>query len=180
MRKLKFLFCGILAGMLTLSCFAAPAAAADGEIALRVANWEEYIDEGGWDDDEITSDLVFRLSNGHAHNDRTIYNAVKAVGKLLHLCLQRLGRQRRQNDMVRIRNDHGLSLPSETGIHQFAPFRGIPDQPLDRRGIRSDDPDDPVGKHQVSESDIDDLHHLLHVLNLFSDLFDLGFCFKHA
>ncbi|MBR3276924.1 MAG: extracellular solute-binding protein [Eubacterium sp.] len=54
MKKRKTLFCGILAGMLTLSCFpAVPAAADDGEIVLRVANWEEYIDEGGWEDDEV-------------------------------------------------------------------------------------------------------------------------------
>ena len=29
------------------------AVAADDTIILRVCNWEEYIDEGGWEDDEL-------------------------------------------------------------------------------------------------------------------------------
>lgn len=36
-----------------------------------------------WDDDEISKDLVFRLPTGAAHNDRTIYKAVKAAGKAI-------------------------------------------------------------------------------------------------
>jgi len=44
---------------------------------------EQRLASGDWEDDEVTSDLVFRLPNGHAHNDRTIYKAVKAVGKAI-------------------------------------------------------------------------------------------------
>ena len=44
---------------------------------------EQRLAAGGWDNDEISSDLVFRLPNGHPHNDRTIYNAVKSVGKAI-------------------------------------------------------------------------------------------------
>lgn len=41
---------------------------------------EQRLASGGWEDNEITRDLVFRLGNGNPHNDRTIYKAVKAVG----------------------------------------------------------------------------------------------------
>jgi len=44
---------------------------------------EQRLAAGGWDDDEITTDLVFRLPNGNPHNDRTIYKAVQAVGKAI-------------------------------------------------------------------------------------------------
>lgn len=44
---------------------------------------EQRIAAGNWNDDEITRDLVFRLLNGHAHNDKTIYKAVKAVGEAI-------------------------------------------------------------------------------------------------
>ena len=29
------------------------ASASDEKVVLRIANWEEYIDEGGWDEEEI-------------------------------------------------------------------------------------------------------------------------------
>lgn len=41
---------------------------------------EQRLAAGGWDDDDITRDLVFRLPSGAAHNDRSIYKAVKAAG----------------------------------------------------------------------------------------------------
>lgn len=44
---------------------------------------EQRLAAGGWDDDEISKDLVFRMSTGAAHNDRTIYKAVKAAGKAI-------------------------------------------------------------------------------------------------
>lgn len=42
---------------------------------------EQRLAAGGWDDDEISLDLVFRLPSGAAHNDRSIYTAVKAAGR---------------------------------------------------------------------------------------------------
>ena len=44
---------------------------------------EQRLAAGGWEDDEVTADLVFRLSNGNPHNDRTIYKAVRAVGEAI-------------------------------------------------------------------------------------------------
>ena len=44
---------------------------------------EQRLAAGGWDFDDVSKDLVFRLPNGHPHNDRTIYNAVKAVGRAI-------------------------------------------------------------------------------------------------
>lgn len=44
---------------------------------------EQRLAAGGWDDDELARDLIFRLPNGHAHNDRTIYTAVKAAGNAI-------------------------------------------------------------------------------------------------
>ena len=41
---------------------------------------EQRIAAGGWDDTDITRDLVFRMKNGNAHTDRSIYKAVKAAG----------------------------------------------------------------------------------------------------
>ena len=46
----------LLAGGICLSAVQADAQAADEEVTevvLRVCNWEEYIDEGDWDDDEV-------------------------------------------------------------------------------------------------------------------------------
>lgn len=56
MKKLKL---RILAGAIAAAvsaCIGAPAAAEaadDDTVVLRVCNWEEYIDEGGWDDEEL-------------------------------------------------------------------------------------------------------------------------------
>lgn len=44
---------------------------------------EQRLAAGGWDDDEVSKDLVFRLPSGAPHNDRSIYNAVKAAGKAI-------------------------------------------------------------------------------------------------
>jgi integrase len=44
---------------------------------------EQRLAAGGWEDDAVTRNLVFRIPSGHAHNDRTIYKAVKAVGKAI-------------------------------------------------------------------------------------------------
>ena len=49
----------------------------------RKRQLEQRLASGGWEDDEISRDLVFRMENGHPHNDRTVYNAVKAVGKAI-------------------------------------------------------------------------------------------------
>lgn len=51
--------------------------------AQRKRQLEQRLASGNWKDDEISRDLVFRLENGHPHNDRTIYKAVKAVGKAI-------------------------------------------------------------------------------------------------
>lgn len=44
---------------------------------------EQRIAAGNWEDNDITRDLIFRLPNGHAHNDKSIYKAVKAVGNAI-------------------------------------------------------------------------------------------------
>ena len=41
---------------------------------------EQRLASGHWVDDDISRDLVFRLADGRAHNDRTVYKAVKAAG----------------------------------------------------------------------------------------------------
>jgi len=41
---------------------------------------EQRLTAGGWEDNEITADLVFRLDNGNPHNGTSIQRAVKAVG----------------------------------------------------------------------------------------------------
>ncbi len=54
MRKAKLLSGIILSGILAFSGLTAvPAAAADEEIVLRIASWEDYIDLGGWEEDEV-------------------------------------------------------------------------------------------------------------------------------
>jgi len=49
----------------------------------RKRQLEQRLASGGWEDDEITRGLVFRMENGHAHNDRSVYKAVKAVGQAI-------------------------------------------------------------------------------------------------
>lgn len=44
---------------------------------------EQRIASGQWEDDDITCNLVFRMANGKAHTDSSIYDAVKAVGKII-------------------------------------------------------------------------------------------------
>lgn len=41
---------------------------------------EQRLAFGGWADNEITRDLVFRQPNGAAHSGRTLYRAVQVVG----------------------------------------------------------------------------------------------------
>lgn len=41
----------------------------------------------GWQDDDITRDLVFRLKNGSAHNSRSVYDAVRSVGAEIGMAL---------------------------------------------------------------------------------------------
>ena len=54
MKKAKRILAAVLLAVLLLSAFnPVAAAAADGEtVTLRVCNWEEYIDLGGWDEEE--------------------------------------------------------------------------------------------------------------------------------
>ena len=59
MRRKIFIFT-LLTVMLSVLIFtAAPVLAEDEEIVLRVCSWEEYIDEGGWDEEEL-----IELENG--------------------------------------------------------------------------------------------------------------------
>lgn len=44
---------------------------------------EQRIATGGWEDNEITADLVFRLNNGNPHNVMSIQRAVKVVGEAI-------------------------------------------------------------------------------------------------
>jgi integrase len=41
---------------------------------------EQRLASGNWVDDDISHDLIFRLPDGRAHNEHTIYMAVKAAG----------------------------------------------------------------------------------------------------
>ena len=43
----------LIVGTLVNTVSVIPVQAADDVITIRVCNWEEYIDEGGWDDDEV-------------------------------------------------------------------------------------------------------------------------------
>ncbi len=54
MKKFNRIICLASAAAITLSCFSLTGCGDDSEktVVLRVANWEEYIDLGGWDDDE--------------------------------------------------------------------------------------------------------------------------------
>lgn len=54
MKKYKKAICLATAISLALTCFSVTGCSSDDEevITLRVANWEEYIDLGGWDEDE--------------------------------------------------------------------------------------------------------------------------------
>lgn len=54
MKKYKKAVCLATAVSLTLTCFSLAGCSSDDEkvITLRVANWEEYIDLGDWDEDE--------------------------------------------------------------------------------------------------------------------------------
>lgn len=65
MQKRMFSFCAAL--LLALSVFLGPVSsvsvyAADDTIVLRICNWEEYMDEGGWDEEEaidLESETIF-------------------------------------------------------------------------------------------------------------------------
>lgn len=53
-KSIKRLFCLLSAGVLSLSILPfAACSQTDETLVLKVANWEEYIDEGGWDEDEL-------------------------------------------------------------------------------------------------------------------------------
>ena len=45
-----------------------PAKAADDVLTIRVCNWEEYIDEGGWGDDEVID-----LESGDIFGETALY-----------------------------------------------------------------------------------------------------------
>ena len=56
MRKIIFKAAAVFSAVLMAAAAMSSADvvnAADKTITLRICNWEEYIDEGGWDDDEL-------------------------------------------------------------------------------------------------------------------------------
>ena len=53
MKKIRQMAAASLSMLVALGISHVPAAASGDEVVLRVCNWEEYIDEGGWDDDEV-------------------------------------------------------------------------------------------------------------------------------
>lgn len=69
MKKLpKLLFSLAAAGAVACAALPMTACAKDsGELVLRVSNWEEYIDLGGWDDDE-----VIKLDSGDIKGENSI------------------------------------------------------------------------------------------------------------
>ena len=56
--------CAVLSGVIT----PIPAEAAEDVITIKVCNWEEYIDEGGWDDDEVID-----LESGDIFGENALY-----------------------------------------------------------------------------------------------------------
>ena len=52
MRRISSFCLAVMLGILPLFCIN-DVKAADDVITLRVCSWEEYIDEGGWSDDEV-------------------------------------------------------------------------------------------------------------------------------
>lgn len=53
MRKLDYLCGGFLVCLLCFFLSGCSVSETSGVTTLRIANWEEYIDEGGWDEDEV-------------------------------------------------------------------------------------------------------------------------------
>ena len=58
----------LLAGTIINTIGVIPAKAADDVITIRVCNWEEYIDEGGWDEEELID-----LESGDIFGENALY-----------------------------------------------------------------------------------------------------------
>lgn len=68
----------------------------------------------------------------------------------------RLRLNSRQNDVVAIRNDHGTRASSVRSINQHMAVSGLLYNSLDRRGFRAYDRNNPVRRHDVTESNVNE------------------------
>ncbi len=113
----------VLATLMTVSSVAATAGvfntnrvtaeAAEDTIVLRVCNWEEYIDEGGWDDEDTID-----LESGNIKGENSIITDFENwyyenYGKKVKVQYSCLGTNEELYNMLTLGDDYDVICPSE-------------------------------------------------------------------
>lgn len=60
--------------------------------------------------------------------------------------------------MAGIRDDHRSGTPTVGSIDQSSPIARVADNPFNRGGFGANDGDDPIGRDDITEADIDELY----------------------
>ena len=109
--KLIALACSgiLLAGIVP----AIPAQAAEDVITIRVCNWEEYIDEGGWDEDEVID-----LESGDIFGENALYEDFEewyyeTYGQRVKVEYSCFGTNEELYNMLTLGDEFDLVAPSE-------------------------------------------------------------------
>ncbi len=109
--KLIALACSgiLLAGIVP----AIPAQAAEDVITIRVCNWEEYIDEGGWDEDEVID-----LESGDIFGENALYEDFEewyyeTYGQKVKVEYSCFGTNEELYNMLTLGDEFDLVAPSE-------------------------------------------------------------------
>ena len=88
-------------------------AASDDVITIRVCNWEEYIDEGGWGDDELID-----LESGDIFGENALYEDFEewyyeTYGQRVHVEYSCFGTNEELYNMLTLGDEFDLVCPSE-------------------------------------------------------------------
>ena len=104
----------LLFGTLISSVSVIPAqAASDDVITIRVCNWEEYIDEGGWGDDELID-----LESGDIFGENALYEDFEewyyeTYGQRVYVEYSCFGTNEELYNMLTLGDEFDLVCPSE-------------------------------------------------------------------
>ena len=106
---------GILLCLCLLAAVLSPAAAsaAKDEVVLRVCNWEEYIDQGGWDEEETID-----LESGDIFGENSMVEDFEAwyeetYGQKVRVEYSTFGTNEDLYNMLTIGDVYDLACPSE-------------------------------------------------------------------
>lgn len=115
MKKISLRVLSFIGSVLLLvsSVGVIPAKAADDVITIRVCNWEEYIDEGGWGEDEVID-----LESGDIFGDAALYEEFEDwyyenYGQKVNVEYSCFGTNEELYNMLTLGDEFDLVCPSE-------------------------------------------------------------------